>query len=87
MFLYNPGEPTDYPASLPGFFPPLYHRTCTMESFDLPTLDGLHLVPGPCDGVLTGAEALAGFPSLHTLPHTALLHVPWCQHTWIREPK
>jgi len=28
---------------------------------------------GLCDGVLTGAEALAGFPSLHTLPHTALL--------------
>jgi 5'-3' exoribonuclease 1 len=44
-----------------------------MEPFDLPTLDGLHLVPGLCDGVLTGAEAMAGFPSLHTLPHTALL--------------
>jgi 5'-3' exonuclease len=29
--------------------------------------------PGLCDGVLTGAEALAGFPSLHTLPHTAVL--------------
>ena len=44
-----------------------------MEPFDLPTLDGLHLIPGLCDGVLTGAEALAGFPSLHTLPHTGLL--------------
>lgn len=44
-----------------------------MEPFDLPTLDGLHLIPGLCDGVLTGASALAGFPSLHTLPHTALL--------------
>jgi len=44
-----------------------------MEPFDLPTLDGLHLVPGLCDGVLTGVEALAGFPSLHTLPHTAVL--------------
>jgi len=44
-----------------------------MEPFDLPTLDGLHLIPGLCDGVLTGAEALAGFASLHTLPHTALL--------------
>jgi 5'-3' exoribonuclease 1 len=44
-----------------------------MEPFDLPTLNGLHLVPGLCDGVLTGAEASAGFPSLHTLPHTALL--------------
>jgi 5'-3' exonuclease len=44
-----------------------------MEPFDLPTLNGLHLVPGLCDGILTGAEALAGFPSLHTFPHAALL--------------
>lgn len=44
-----------------------------MEPFDLPILDGLHLVPGLCDGVRIGAEALAGFPSLYTLPHTALL--------------
>jgi 5'-3' exoribonuclease 1 len=44
-----------------------------MEPFDLPTLDGLHLVPGLCEGVCLGAEALAGFPSLDTLPHTAQL--------------
>ena len=45
-FLYNPGEPTEYPSSLPGFFPPQYRCTCIMEQFDLHTLDGLHLVPG-----------------------------------------
>ncbi|KAG2358068.1 hypothetical protein BDR07DRAFT_1452858 [Suillus spraguei] len=33
-----------------------------MESFDLPTLDGLHLVPGLCEGVCLGAKAFAGFP-------------------------
>jgi 5'-3' exoribonuclease 1 len=44
-----------------------------MEPFDLPTLDGLHLIPGLCDGVALGVEAMAGFPSLNTLPHTALL--------------
>lgn len=44
-----------------------------MEPFDLPTLDGLHLVQGLCDGVFLGAEALAGFPSLNTLPHGATL--------------
>lgn len=44
-----------------------------MEPFDLPTLNGLHLVPGLCDGVFLGASALAGFPSLNTLPHTAQL--------------
>jgi 5'-3' exoribonuclease 1 len=44
-----------------------------MEDFDLPTLDGLHLVEGLCDGAVLGADALAGFPSLSTLPHTAQL--------------
>jgi 5'-3' exoribonuclease 1 len=44
-----------------------------MEPFDLPTLDGLHLIEGLCEGVSLGVEALAGFPSLNTLPHTALL--------------
>ncbi|KAH9481103.1 5'-3' exoribonuclease 1 [Psilocybe cubensis] len=73
IFRYNPGEPTYYPSSLPGFFPPLYRCACIMEPFDLPTLDGLHLIPGLCDGVALGAEALAGFPSLQTLPHTAQL--------------
>ncbi|KAG6849592.1 hypothetical protein H0H93_007114 [Arthromyces matolae] len=72
-FSYSTGEPTVYPSSLPGFFPPIYRCTCRMEPFDLPTLDGLHLVKGLCDGVLTGVDALAGFPSLKTLPHTAAL--------------
>ncbi|KAF8635064.1 hypothetical protein AX15_000556 [Amanita polypyramis BW_CC] len=72
-FSYNPDDPTYYPSSLPGFFPPLYRCHCRMETFDLPTLDGLHLIPGLCDGVFLGAEALAGFPSLHTLPHTVSL--------------
>ena len=72
-FRFNPDETTVYPSSLPGFFPPLYRCACIMEAFDLPTLDGLHLIPGLCDGVALGVEAMAGFPSLNTLPHTALL--------------
>ena len=44
-----------------------------MEPYDLPTLDGLHLVQGLCDGVLLGAESLAGFPSLKTIHHHATL--------------
>jgi 5'-3' exoribonuclease 1 len=44
-----------------------------MEPFDLPTLDGLHFVQGLCDGVFLGTSALAGFPSLKTLPHTSSL--------------
>ncbi|KAJ7697550.1 hypothetical protein B0H14DRAFT_3038728, partial [Mycena olivaceomarginata] len=80
-FIYNQGEPTVYLSSLPGFFPPLYRFTWIMEPFDLPTLDGLHLIEGLCnglhlieglcDGVFFGA-LLAGFPSLKTLLHTAV---------------
>ncbi|KAI6154652.1 exonuclease II [Pisolithus tinctorius] len=69
-FVFKPGEPTVYPSSLPHFFPPIYRCTCKMEPFDLPTLDGLHLVPGLREGVALGTKALAGFPSLETLPHT-----------------
>lgn len=44
-----------------------------MLPFDLPTLDGLHLIPGLLEGVSLGAAALAGFPSLSTLEHRAEL--------------
>lgn len=62
-----------YPSSLPGFFPPLHRCQCITEPYDLPTLDGLHLVQGLCDGVLLGAQSLAGFPSLKTIHHHATL--------------
>ena len=73
QFKFNPGEPTLYPSSLPGFLPALVQCKCIMEPFDLPTLDGLHLVQGLCDGVFLGPSALAGFPSLKTLPHISSL--------------
>ncbi|KAJ3715996.1 exonuclease II [Lentinula raphanica] len=66
-------EPTEYPSSLPGFFPPLHRCMCKTEVFNLPTLDpdlGLSLVTGLVEGALTGPSALSGFPSLYTLPHT-----------------
>ena len=44
-----------------------------MEQYDLPTLDGLHLVQGLCDGVNLGKDALAGFPSLTTIRHQGML--------------
>lgn len=73
IFSFNPSLSYTYPSSLPGFFPPIYRCACKAEVFDLPTLDGLHLVPGLCDGVVLGADALAGFPSIYTLPHTPTL--------------
>lgn len=75
VFKYDPTTTHEYPSSLPGFFPPLHRCTCRMEPFDLPTLEGLELVEGLLDGVLLGAEALAGFPSIQTLPHHATIGV------------
>ncbi|KAH8925698.1 hypothetical protein BT69DRAFT_1093018 [Atractiella rhizophila] len=42
---------------------------CKMEPYHLPTLDGLRLVKGLCEGVLLGKDAIAGFPSLNTISH------------------
>ena len=39
-------------------------------SFYLPSLDGRQLITGLCDGVVLGKAALAGFPTLKTLPHS-----------------
>ena len=72
-FSFRPGPPTVYPSSLPGSFPTLFRCQCLMEPYDLPTLDGLHLVQGLCDGVLFGAESSTGFPSLKTIHHHATL--------------
>lgn len=72
-FAFRPGPPTAYPSSLPGIFPALHRCHCVMEPYDLPTLDDLHLVQGLCEGVLLGAQSLAGFPSLQTVPHHAKL--------------
>ncbi|CAG8501716.1 6462_t:CDS:10, partial [Acaulospora colombiana] len=44
-----------------------------VETYNLPTVDGMKFVKGLCDGVLLGAKAMAGFPSLETIPHTASL--------------
>jgi 5'-3' exoribonuclease 1 len=41
--------------------------------FELPTLEGLDIIVGLCEGAKLGIHALAGFPSLKTLKHTAEL--------------
>ncbi len=68
-FTYNEQDEVFFPSSLPGTFPDLVHCRANVKNFDLPTLDGLHLVKGLTKGVELGVRALAGFPSLKTLPH------------------
>lgn len=74
-FTYSADQEITYPSSLPGFFPDIYRCHCVTQPFHLPALEGLRLVQGLLDGVGLGVHAMAGFPSLDTLPHTAqLLH-------------
>lgn len=58
---------------MPGVFPDIQHCHCVINIFELPTLEGLEIIVGLCEGVKVGAAALAGFPSLKTLKHTASL--------------
>ena len=69
QFTFDETNEHFYPSSLPGTFPDLVHSRAKVEDFNLPTLDGLHLVKGLTDGVELGVRALAGFPSIKTLPH------------------
>ncbi|GAA5907315.1 hypothetical protein JCM6882_002805 [Rhodosporidiobolus microsporus] len=73
-FVYDDNRDETYPSSLPGFFPDLVHNHTALKVYHLPTLDGgLSLREGLMPGVLLGKDAISGFPSLNTLPHTASL--------------
>lgn len=73
QFRYDPQASLTYSSSLPGFFPDLHNCHSQMSVYDLPTLGGLRLIKGLCKGVLLGKDAVAGFPSLHNLPHIGTL--------------
>lgn len=73
-FVYDESIDRTYPSSLPGFFPDLINNHTRLETFHLPTLKGgLSLVKGLMPGVALGKDAISGFPSLYTIPHTATL--------------
>ncbi|KAI9846336.1 MAG: hypothetical protein M1837_004189 [Sclerophora amabilis] len=72
-FTYSPDMDFTYPSSLVGIFPDLAHCHCVVNTFDLPTLEGLHIHVGLIEGAQLGKSALAGFPSLKTLSHTGTL--------------
>lgn len=74
QFTYDENRDDHLPSSQPGFFPDLAHCKARAEPFNLPTLgDGVDLILGLLDGAHLGDKALAGFPSLHTIPHNGAL--------------
>ena len=72
-FTYSDTVNYTYASSLPGIFPDIQNCRCVQNIYELPTMEGLDVYVGLIDGVKLGEAALAGFPSLHTLPHTAQL--------------
>ncbi|KAI0810458.1 exoribonuclease 1 [Xylaria sp. FL0064] len=72
-FTYDPNQSFTYPSSMVGIFPDIPNCRCVENIFDLPVAEGLDLYVGLLDGAKTGAAALAGFPSLATLPYNATL--------------
>lgn len=62
-----------YPSSLPGIFPEIQSCRCIENIYDLPAMEGLEYSSGLTNGALLNVSALAGFPSLHTLPYNAQL--------------
>ena len=72
-FTYSPEVVYTYPSSLVGIFPDIPYCHCVENIFDLPTMEGLDYHVGLMRGVMLGESALAGFPSLKTLPHAGNL--------------
>lgn len=72
-FTHDPDIDFTYPSSLVGIFPDIPHCRCVENIFDLPTIEGLEYHVGLMEGVKLGQAALAGFPSLATIPYNATL--------------
>lgn len=72
-FIYQRDLDYVYPSSLPGIFPDIAHCKCVENIFELPTMEGLNFHVGLVDGVNLGKDAMAGFPSLHSLQHIGAL--------------
>ncbi|GAA5858509.1 hypothetical protein JCM8547_007340 [Rhodosporidiobolus lusitaniae] len=73
-FVFDDELDRTYPSSLEGFFPDLVHNHTRLEDYHLPTLDGgLSFRQGLMPGVLLGKDAISGFPTLESIPHTAAL--------------
>ena len=72
-FIYSPDVEFTYPTSLVGIFPDISTCHCVENIFDLPTMEGLDYHVGLMRGVKLGESALAGFPSLKTLPFAGSL--------------
>ncbi|KAK9451634.1 XRN 5'-3' exonuclease N-terminus-domain-containing protein [Limtongia smithiae] len=70
---YDPALDFTYESPLPAVFPKILQCCCAMTDYHFPPMEGKQYKSALCEGVLMRAQTLAGFPSLHTLSHTAEL--------------
>ena len=68
-FTYSKELDVPYKSPTPQYFPDLLHCHCVMSQYELPSMDDLSHRFGLVEGAKIGIQALAGFPSLHTLPY------------------
>ncbi|KAI9471931.1 MAG: exoribonuclease 1 [Benjaminiella poitrasii] len=68
----DPEDLPVYPSPLPGVFPDIHYCLAREDIFNLPNLsdNDLKLKKGLLPGAKVGKHALAGFPSLQTIPFT-----------------
>jgi 5'-3' exoribonuclease 1 len=68
----DPEDLPVYPSPLPGIFPDIHHCLVREDVYTLPSLteNDLKLRKGLLPGAKIGQNALAGFPSLQTIPYT-----------------
>lgn len=72
-FTYSADVDYLYQSPLQDIFPPIAHCHCVENIFELPPVEGRELLDGLTDGALLNVSALAGFPTLATLPYAATL--------------
>ncbi len=71
IFIFNPQVDTIYKTPLSGFFNDIEHNHCIEREFITESPENIKFLFGLPKGAKLGASALAGFPSLKTVPLTA----------------
>ncbi|QPG74944.1 hypothetical protein FOA43_002282 [Brettanomyces nanus] len=67
IYSFNPQVKTLVKSPVPEWLPD-FESHCIESEFSLPSMDGLKFIQGRCKGSLMGTHALAGFPTLKTIP-------------------
>ncbi|SCU93625.1 LADA_0G04104g1_1 [Lachancea dasiensis] len=78
IFIFNPQIDDIYKSPLSGLFSDIEHNHCTEREYVPKSMKGLELFFGLPPGAKLGAGALAGFPSLKTLPFDNKLEYNGC---------